>query len=100
VVDPPLDYNLLLGISWFYAMNVVSYSVFHILRFPHQGKIINVDQLEYTTPDRHNTTMNNLPFLRVGGCLLKDYVPIMVIFFPSPTTPRVTTLNMISTQVR
>jgi hypothetical protein len=40
VVDAPLDYNLLLGRSWFYAMTVVTSSVFRILRFPHQGNII------------------------------------------------------------
>jgi hypothetical protein len=28
VVDAPLDYNLLLGRSWFYAMTVVASSVF------------------------------------------------------------------------
>jgi hypothetical protein len=72
VVDAPLDYNLLLGHSWFYAMTFITSLVFHILRFPHQGKIITVDQLEYTTPDHHNTTTNNLPFLRVGVGILKD----------------------------
>ena len=28
VVDAPLDYNLLLGRNWFYAMNVVASTVF------------------------------------------------------------------------
>jgi hypothetical protein len=31
VVDMPLDYNLLLGRSWLYAMNFIAYSVFRIL---------------------------------------------------------------------
>jgi hypothetical protein len=31
VVDAPLDYNLLLGHSWFYAMIAVASTVFHIL---------------------------------------------------------------------
>jgi hypothetical protein len=31
VVDAPLDYNLLLGHSWFYAMIAVTSTVFHIL---------------------------------------------------------------------
>jgi hypothetical protein len=31
VVDVPLDYNLLLGHSWFYVMTVVASSVFRIL---------------------------------------------------------------------
>jgi hypothetical protein len=31
VVDAPLDYNLLLGHSWFYAMIVVASTLFHVL---------------------------------------------------------------------
>jgi hypothetical protein len=31
VVNAPLDYNLLLGHSWFYAMIVVTYLMFRIL---------------------------------------------------------------------
>ena len=33
VVEAPLDYNLLLGRNWFYAMQVVASSVFHIVQF-------------------------------------------------------------------
>jgi hypothetical protein len=43
VVDTPLDYNLLLGRSWFYSMNVIASSVFRCVQFPHQGKIVIVD---------------------------------------------------------
>jgi len=59
-------------------MIVIASSVFHILQFSHQGNIINVDQLEYTTPDLNNVTENNVPFLgqnnfeSVGVGLLKD----------------------------
>jgi hypothetical protein len=35
VVDDPLDYNLLLGRSWTYAMQAVVATVFHVLFFPH-----------------------------------------------------------------
>jgi hypothetical protein len=63
VVDAPLDYNLLLGRSWFYAMIAITSSFFHILQFPHQGKIVIVDQLDYCTPDLHNSSTNNIPFL-------------------------------------
>lgn len=43
VVDAPLDYNLLLGRSWFYAMMAVVSSVFGVLCFPHQGKVVIFD---------------------------------------------------------
>jgi hypothetical protein len=63
VVGVPLDYNLLLGCSWFYAMSVVASSIFHILQFPHQGKIVTIDQLHYYTLDLHSSSVNNLHFL-------------------------------------
>ena len=35
VVDAPLDYNLLLGCSWSYAMTDIVSSVFRLIKFPH-----------------------------------------------------------------
>jgi hypothetical protein len=47
VVDVPLDYNPLLGHNWTYAMiDVVSF-VFCIPFFPHEGKIMTIDQLSF-----------------------------------------------------
>jgi hypothetical protein len=43
VVDAPLEYNLLLGCTWFYEMIVVFFFVFWVLHSPHQGKIITID---------------------------------------------------------
>jgi hypothetical protein len=43
VVDAPLDYKLLLGCNWTYAMTAVVSSVFHTLCFPHVGKIVTID---------------------------------------------------------
>ena len=43
VVDAPLDYNLLLGRSWSYAMNAVVSSVFRLIKFPHKGKIVMIN---------------------------------------------------------
>lgn len=43
VVDAVIDYNLLLGSSWTYAMTVVVSSVFRVLQFPHEGDIITID---------------------------------------------------------
>jgi len=51
VVDAPLYYNGILGRSWFYAMTAVVSSVLKVLCFPHQGKIVTIDQLAYRTPD-------------------------------------------------
>ena len=40
VVDANLTYNLLLGRSWTYAMRAMASSIFCVIHFPHQGKII------------------------------------------------------------
>jgi hypothetical protein len=53
VVDVPLDYNLLLGHNWTYAMVVVVSFIFRTLCFPHQGEIMTIDQLSfaYSSPN-------------------------------------------------
>jgi len=53
VVDVPLDYNLLLGCNWTYAMTAIISSVFCTLFFPHNGKIMMIDELcfAYTIPN-------------------------------------------------
>ena len=51
VVDAPIDYNLLLGHSWTYAMQAVVAEVFRILLFPHEGRIVTIDQLSFSRPD-------------------------------------------------
>ena len=43
VVDAPLDYNLLLGRNWFYAMTTVASTVFQTVQFPHLGRIVTID---------------------------------------------------------
>jgi hypothetical protein len=55
VVDTPLDYNLLLGCNWTYSMTEIVSSVFHTLCFPHNGKIMMINQLSfaYTSPNAY-----------------------------------------------
>jgi hypothetical protein len=63
VVDMHMDYNLFPSHSWLYAMNLITSSVFCILQFPNQGKIVVVDQIDYCTPYFYNSFVNNIPFL-------------------------------------
>jgi hypothetical protein len=51
VVDVPLDYNLLLGRIWTYAMHAVVATVFRVLLFPHEGQIVSIDQFYFSCPD-------------------------------------------------
>ena len=48
VFDAPLDYNLLLGRIWTYAMSAIASAVFQVVVFPHEGKFVTVDQLSFT----------------------------------------------------
>ena len=43
VVNAQLDYHLLLGRSYMYTMQAITSTVFHLMMFPHEGKIITVD---------------------------------------------------------
>jgi hypothetical protein len=43
VVDVFLDYNLLLGRTWTYAMQAVDVTIFWVLLFPHEGQIMSID---------------------------------------------------------
>jgi hypothetical protein len=51
VVNASLDYNLLLGRSWTYAMQAVVSIVFQVLLFPHKDQIVTIDQLSFSKPD-------------------------------------------------
>ena len=43
VIDTPLDYKILLGQSYTYAMSAVPSAVYHKMSFPHNGKIVTID---------------------------------------------------------
>jgi hypothetical protein len=90
-------------------MIVVASSIFLLLQFPHQGKIVIVDQLDYCTLDINNHSKNNIPFLghsnfeyeSVGVGLLKDSSLMGVFPLPPPDPPhQVAMLNMITTMVQ
>ena len=47
VVDVPLDYNLLLGRNWMYSMQAIASSLFQVVCFPFNGKIVTIDQTSF-----------------------------------------------------
>jgi hypothetical protein len=51
VVDVSLHYNLLLGRSWTYAVHAMVATVFRLLLFRHEGRIITIDQWSFSRPD-------------------------------------------------
>ena len=60
VIEAPLDFNILLGRSWIYKMSAVVSSLFRMIKFPFQGKIITVDQLALFNAD---SRVDNVPFV-------------------------------------
>jgi hypothetical protein len=46
-IDAPLDYNILFGRSYMYAMKAVASSIFRMMMFPHNWKIITIDQVSH-----------------------------------------------------
>jgi hypothetical protein len=51
VVDMPLDYKLLLGRSWTYAMHALVSIVFWVLLFQHEGRIVTIDKFSFSRTD-------------------------------------------------
>ena len=48
VVQGPLDYNLLLGRDYIYCMGAIVSSLFRVMRFPHEGRMVKlIDQLSF-----------------------------------------------------
>ena len=56
VVDTSLEYNLLLGRSWTYVMEVVPSSYFRCIKFLHEGKLVTIDQLSFCNAPNESRT--------------------------------------------
>jgi hypothetical protein len=51
VVRDPLDFSLLLGRDYVYAMKAIVSTLFHVISFPHEGRIVTIDQLSFIDPN-------------------------------------------------
>ena len=61
VVPRPLDFNLLLGRDYTYAMGVLVSSLFRVVCFPHEGQIVTIDQLLFFGPNVATGPPSSLP---------------------------------------
>jgi hypothetical protein len=66
VIDAPLDYNILFGRSYMYAMKAVASSVFRTMMFPHNGKIVTIDQVSHYEPNPSANLDNILPLIHTN----------------------------------
>ena len=93
VVDAPLEYKILLGQSWSYAMTTIISSVFRMIMFPHKGNIVKIDQLSYFTSNPTSTNSIQhvkkmvIPHKDVGVGLVKDSSLMGTFAIPSPNLP-------------
>jgi hypothetical protein len=51
VVQDPLDFALLLGRDYVYAMKAIVSTLFCVISFPHDGRMVTIDQLSFIGPD-------------------------------------------------
>jgi hypothetical protein len=51
VVQDPLDFSLLLGRDYVYAMKALVSTLFCVISLPHDGRIVTIDQLSFINPD-------------------------------------------------
>jgi hypothetical protein len=73
VIDAPLDYNILLGRTYMYAMKAVASSVFRTIMFPHNGKIVTIDQVTHYEPNPSASLDNILPLIHTN----KEVYPLV-----------------------
>ena len=60
---------MLLGRDYVYAMKAVVSTLFRVMHFPHDGKIVTIHQLSFVTPD-HCITPSNQTALNVPHVLV------------------------------
>jgi hypothetical protein len=61
IVQGPLDFNLLLGCDYVYAMKSIVYTFFRMMYFPSNGNIVTIDQFSFIGPHmmtNHLTSLN------------------------------------------
>jgi hypothetical protein len=68
VVRDPLDFTLLLGRYYVYSMKAIVFTLFRVISFPHNGRIVTINQLSFIGPDwitslngSYMTTVSPLP---------------------------------------
>jgi hypothetical protein len=58
-IDTRLDYNILFGRRYMYAMKAVASSMFQTMMFLHNGKIVTIDQITHYEPN-HSANINKI----------------------------------------
>jgi len=75
VVLDPLDFSLLLGRDYVYSMKALVSTLFHVISFPHDGRIVTIDQPSFISPD-WVTSLNGSYTQTVSTPLHVNYVAL------------------------
>jgi hypothetical protein len=71
VVHDLLDLDLLLGRVYVYAMKDIVSTLFHVIYFPLDGRMVTIDQLSFIGPD---LTIN--PITSLNGSYMQSISPL------------------------
>ena len=109
VVDAPLYYNLLLGWNWMYNMQAVASSLFWVVCFLFNGKIITIDQNSFQNPSVNtwlgtsiliiNHSQPTTEYVGVGmyPYLMGNFIcPVPILMIGSSLGGALTSLNSVS----
>ena len=71
VFQDPLDFTLLLGRDYVYAMKAIVSTLFRVIYFPHDGRMVTIDHLSFVGPD---FTIN--PITSLNGSYMQSVSPL------------------------
>ena len=77
VINIQLDYNFLLGHSYMYVMRIISSTIFRLLMFPHDGKVVTINQMVYYDPKGSTTPEHVLP--TIDTTIDSEVVPSLLV---------------------
>jgi len=83
VVPGPLDYNLLLGRDYVYDMGAIVSTLFRVICFLHEGRIVTIDQHSFPRPNMASSQ----PYSLNGPFVLMVSSPPRVNYVATPSMP-------------
>ena len=69
VIEVPLDFNMLLGRDYVYAVQAVVSTFFRVMYFTHGEEIVTIDQLDFLDPSPDSTRDQVFPLLILSASI-------------------------------
>ena len=74
VIEDPLNFNMLIGHDYVYAIKYVVSTHFRVMYFPHNESIVTIDQLEFVDPS-HYPNLDQVYHLSIPSVLVDTTPP-------------------------